>query len=73
MKNSIPIELIYQAQHNIKGVVQTTPLVFMKNFSEAYQANIYFKREDVQVVRSYKIRGAYNRLFLPCPDDTQGQ
>jgi len=62
MKNSIPIELIYQAQHNIKGVVQTTPLVFMKNFSEEYQANIYFKREDAQVVRSYKIRGAYNKI-----------
>ena len=42
--------------------MQTTPLVFMKNFSERYQANIYFKREDVQVVRSYKIRGAYNKI-----------
>ena len=62
IKKSIPIELISQAQNNIKGVVQTTPLVFMKNFSEAYQANIYFKREDVQVVRSYKIRGAYNKI-----------
>jgi threonine dehydratase len=62
IKNSIPIELISQAQHNIKGVVQTTPLVFMKNFSEEYQANIYFKREDAQVVRSYKIRGAYNKI-----------
>jgi threonine dehydratase len=62
IKKSIPIELIYQAQHNIKGVVQTTPLVFMKNFSEEYQANIYFKREDAQVVRSYKIRGAYNKI-----------
>ncbi len=34
----------------------------MKNFSDRYQANIYFKREDVQVVRSYKIRGAYNKI-----------
>lgn len=34
----------------------------MKNFSERYQANIYFKREDAQVVRSYKIRGAYNKI-----------
>ena len=34
----------------------------MKNFSERYQATIYFKREDLQVVRSYKIRGAYNKI-----------
>ncbi|NQV77557.1 MAG: pyridoxal-phosphate dependent enzyme, partial [Lutibacter sp.] len=34
----------------------------MKNFSERYQATIFFKREDLQVVRSYKIRGAYNKI-----------
>lgn len=61
-KNSISLEKIYKAQHNIKGVVEQTPLVFMKNFSERYQAEIYFKREDLQVVRSYKIRGAYNKI-----------
>ncbi len=61
-KNSISLEKIYKAQHHIKGVVEQTPLVFMKNFSERYQAKIYFKREDLQVVRSYKIRGAYNKI-----------
>ena len=61
-QNSISLEKIYNAQQNIKGVVLATPLVFMKNFSERYQANIYFKREDLQVVRSYKIRGAYNKI-----------
>lgn len=61
-KHSISLEKIYKAQRSIKGVVQATPLVFMKNFSEHYEANIYFKREDVQVVRSYKIRGAYNKI-----------
>lgn len=62
IKNSISLERIYKAQQSIKGVVQTTPLVFMKNFSELYQATIYFKREDLQIVRSYKIRGAYNKI-----------
>lgn len=61
-KNSISLEQIYKAQHNIKGVIEHTPLVFMKNFSERYQAKIYFKREDLQVVRSYKIRGAFNKI-----------
>ena len=62
IKNSLSLEKIYKAQQSIKGVVQTTPLAFMKNFSEYYSANIYFKREDIQVVRSYKIRGAYNKI-----------
>ncbi|MEX1382180.1 threonine ammonia-lyase IlvA [Lutibacter sp.] len=62
IKNSISLEEIYKAQQSIKGVVKATPLVFMKNFSEYYNANIYFKREDLQVVRSYKIRGAYNKI-----------
>ncbi|WP_111709690.1 threonine ammonia-lyase IlvA [Lutibacter citreus] len=61
-KKSISLEKIYKAQQSIKGVVQATPLMFMKNFSEEYGANIYFKREDLQVVRSYKIRGAYNKI-----------
>ena len=61
MKNN-STENIYKAQHNIKGVVQQTPLVYMKNFSDYYQATILFKREDLQVVRSYKIRGAYNKI-----------
>ena len=62
IKNRISLENIYKAQQSIKGVVQATPLMFMKNFSDQYEANIYFKREDVQAVRSYKIRGAYNKI-----------
>ncbi len=58
----ITLEEVLKAQHNIKDLVQRTPLEYMKNYSEKYQANIYFKREDLQVVRSYKIRGAYNRI-----------
>lgn len=58
----ISIEKVYKAQQSIKGVVEATPLVFMKNFSERYQASIYFKREDLQIVRSYKIRGAYHKI-----------
>jgi len=60
--NSISLEKIYKAQQNINGVVTHTPLLFMKNFSEQYHANIYFKREDLQQVRSYKIRGAFNKI-----------
>lgn len=58
----VTLESIIKAQMNIKGVVQNTPLSHMDNFSKKFDANIYFKREDLQLVRSYKIRGAYNRI-----------
>ncbi|GGF61240.1 threonine ammonia-lyase IlvA [Wenyingzhuangia marina] len=58
----VTLESIIKAQMNIKGVVQNTPLSYMDNFSKKFDANIYFKREDLQLVRSYKIRGAYNRI-----------
>jgi len=68
-KEPLKLEDIYKAQQSIKDVVSTTPLVFMENFSEHYQANIYFKREDTQIVRSYKIRGAYNKINSLSPEE----
>ncbi len=52
----LSIQKIHKAAQNLRGVVEHTPLVYMQNFSEKYQAEIYFKREDLQVVRSYKLR-----------------
>ncbi len=46
----------------LENVVYRTPLILNQNLSKRYQANIYLKREDLQVVRSYKIRGAYNLM-----------
>jgi len=53
---------IEQAQLQLLDVVSTTPLSLNVNLSEEFQANILLKREDLQVVRSYKIRGAYNKI-----------
>jgi threonine dehydratase len=53
---------IYQAAERLKKVVAHTPLQQNLNLSERYQANILLKREDLQIVRSYKIRGAYNKM-----------
>ena len=53
---------IEQAQIQLRDVVSTTPLSVNVNLSEEFQANILLKREDLQVVRSYKIRGAYNKI-----------
>lgn len=32
------------------------------NLSEKFDCNIFLKREDMQIVRSFKIRGAYNKM-----------
>lgn len=53
---------IYDAAANLKQVVTKTPLTKNLNLSEEYRANIFLKREDLQVVRSYKLRGAYNKI-----------
>ncbi|WP_396138175.1 threonine ammonia-lyase IlvA [Flavobacterium sp.] len=55
-------EKIEQAKINLTEVVLKTPLQLNTNLSEKYQATIYLKREDLQKVRSYKIRGAYNKI-----------
>lgn len=53
---------IAEAKERLSGVVEQTPLAFNLNLSDYYGAKIYLKREDLQVVRSYKIRGAYNKI-----------
>ena len=56
------------AQNRIKDVINRTPLQFNHHLSEKYQANVYLKREDLQVVRSYKLRGAYNKIASLAPE-----
>jgi threonine dehydratase len=50
------------ATQRLKNVVRHTPLEFNQGLSEKYECQIYLKREDLQVVRSYKLRGAYNMI-----------
>lgn len=53
---------IQQAAATLKEVVAVTPLQENFNLSRQFDANIFLKREDLQQVRSYKIRGAYNKI-----------
>jgi threonine dehydratase len=53
---------VEQAAVRIAGVVSRTPLEQIPRLSNATAAQVYFKREDLQVVRSYKLRGAYNLM-----------
>jgi threonine dehydratase len=50
------------AAKRIAGVITPTPLQLCDRLSAATGATIYLKREDLQTVRSYKLRGAYNLL-----------
>ncbi|MEI7653640.1 MAG: threonine ammonia-lyase IlvA [bacterium] len=58
---------IIQAAKRIKDVVPETPLQYSARLSEKYGAHIYLKREDLTRVRSFKIRGAYNKMAQLTP------
>jgi threonine dehydratase len=55
------------AAKRISGVVAQSPLQYSDRLSQATGAQVYLKREDLQVVRSYKLRGAYNLLMQLTP------
>jgi threonine dehydratase len=59
------------AAQRLKNVVNRTPLQLNANLSKKYQCNLYLKREDLQVVRSYKLRGAYNMMSSLSPEQLQ--
>ena len=50
------------AAERLKPAVLNTPLQLNASLSAKYKCKVYLKREDLQVVRSYKIRGAYNMI-----------
>ncbi|MFN0048690.1 MAG: threonine ammonia-lyase IlvA [Cytophagales bacterium] len=62
---------IEEAHERLKNIVKHTPLERNQNLSDQYQANIYLKREDLQVVRSYKIRGAYNNIVARSKEEVK--
>jgi threonine dehydratase len=59
---------VADAEERLRSIVNRTPLTLNRNLSAKYQCNIFLKREDLQVVRSYKLRGAYNMLSTLPPE-----
>ena len=57
------------ASQRLASVIKHTPLIYNAKLSEAYDCEIYLKREDLQVVRSYKLRGAYNMISQLSADE----
>ncbi|MFC7364643.1 MULTISPECIES: threonine ammonia-lyase IlvA [Bhargavaea] len=56
------VEDILIAYQKLKEVVEHTPLQLNKRLSEKYDCRLYVKREDLQHVRSFKLRGAYYKI-----------
>lgn len=56
------IDDVKAAAETIKQVSLVTPLGHSLRYSKHFDANVFLKREDLQQVRSYKIRGAYNKI-----------
>ncbi|MCK0202399.1 threonine ammonia-lyase [Ornithobacterium rhinotracheale] len=67
--NFVNQENVAQAAERIQEVIRRTPLDKNLNASATYGANIWYKREDLQTVRSYKIRGAYNKIVQLSPEE----
>ncbi|MFK8100918.1 MAG: threonine ammonia-lyase IlvA [Saprospiraceae bacterium] len=58
----ITTTLIEAAKKRLQDIIIETPLQLNRSLSEKYDCEVWLKREDLQVVRSYKIRGAYNKI-----------
>ena len=59
---TVHVEDILIAYQRLKDVVAHTPLQKNERLSEKYDCSVYIKREDLQHVRSFKLRGAYYKI-----------
>ena len=62
------VEAIEKAAQVLDEILEPTPFQRNANLSDIYGADVYLKREDLQMVRSYKIRGAYNKIRTLSPE-----
>ncbi len=69
--NTRPELEFHKAALRLRKVVHKTPLMYNHNLSKKYQCSVYLKREDLQVVRSYKLRGAYNMMSSLAAEELQ--
>ncbi|AST90872.1 MULTISPECIES: threonine ammonia-lyase IlvA [Sutcliffiella] len=61
-KKTVQLEDVMIAYQQIKDVVSHTPLQKNERLSEKFGCNIFLKREDLQHIRSFKLRGAYYKV-----------
>lgn len=58
----ISLNKIIQAKRNIDGFVAKTPFGFAPKLSKIAGADIYLKKENLQITGAYKVRGAFNKI-----------
>lgn len=72
MQDSNDFQLDFAGAYaRLQDVVKKTPLTYNHNLSRKYACDVYLKREDLQIVRSYKLRGAYNMMSLLPPNQLE--
>lgn len=62
MSTTVDAAAVEAAAKRLAGVVARSPLELNERLSARTGAQVWLKREDLQVVRSYKLRGAYNLM-----------
>ena len=63
MRTLPSLDGVYQAVSFLNQVIRKTPWDFNKRLSAMTNASVFLKREDLQQIRSFKIRGAYNKIY----------
>ena len=71
LEKSAALQRAEDARKVLENIAKKTPLSRNTVLSREYGTNIYLKREDLQMVRSYKIRGAYNKIYSLSDEEKQ--
>ena len=54
---------IVKAKKTLFSHIINTPLIYDYSLSKKFDANIFFKAENIQRTGSFKFRGAYNKIY----------
>jgi threonine dehydratase len=65
----VDAQAVEDAAHRLAGVVRRSPVHRSDRLSELVHGDVWLKREDLQSVRSYKLRGAYNLISQLSADE----
>ena len=59
----VSLEKVKLALNNLNNITLSTPLDLIDSYSNLFSSNVYVKREDLQITRSFKIRGSFNKIL----------
>jgi len=65
----INLQEIKKAKQRLDGIVRVTPMAYAPILSAKNQANIYLKKENLQLTGSFKLRGAFNKIATLSDDE----